>query len=133
MCELELGDPQAAAADLERVVKVTPAYDYQRASGLLAHAWARSGRENDALALFAKVTLTSTLSETQYNYASLLGSQGRPEEARQWAERILAKKATMPRYLRRRERPWFRKAWLLVKMLRSSPAADGNLQAHTGA
>ena len=39
-------------------------------------------------------------------------------EARQWAERILAKKPTMPRYLQRRERPWFRKANALLKNLR---------------
>ena len=31
-------------------------------------------------------------------------------EAREWAQKILAKKPTMPGYLRRRERPWFRKA-----------------------
>ena len=38
-------------------------------------------------------------------------------EAREWAERILAKKPTMPGYLRRRERPWFRKAKALLKQL----------------
>ena len=42
-------------------------------------------------------------------------SQGRPAEAREWAERILRKKATMPNYIRRRERPWFRKAAALLK------------------
>lgn len=115
LCELELGDALSAATDLERVVKAVPGYDYQRAAGLLAHAWARSGRQDEAARLFAQVTQTSTLSETQYNYASLLAAQGKPEEARQWLQRILAKKPTMPRYLRRRERPWFRKAWLLLK------------------
>jgi hypothetical protein len=128
LCELELGDPQGAAADLERVVKAVPAYDYQRAAGLLAHAWVLTGREQDALTLFAQVTQTSTLSETQYNYAGLLASQGRVDEARQWAQRILSKKPTMPRYLRRRERPWFRKAWILLKRLQSSQAlGNGNL------
>ena len=37
---------------------------------------------------------------------------------REWAERILRKKATMPDYIRRRERPWFRKANALLKRLR---------------
>jgi hypothetical protein len=120
LCELELGDVPSAVADLERVVKASPAYDYQRAAGLLAHAWAQSGRENDAANLFAQVTQTSTLSETQYNYATLLASLGKADEAREWIQRILAKKPTMPRYLRRRERPWFRKAWLLLKRLESS-------------
>jgi len=31
-------------------------------------------------------------------------------EARDWAQKILDKKPTMPGYLRRRERPWFRRA-----------------------
>ena len=68
----------------------------------------RSGREADAL--FRHATEMSTLSETYLNYATFLASQNRAGEARQWAERILAKKPTMPRYLKRRERPWFRKA-----------------------
>ena len=45
-----------------------------------------------------------------YNYACFLAAAGRAAEAREWAERILRKKATMPDYIRRRERPWFRKA-----------------------
>ena len=62
----------------------------------------------------------STLSETYLNYATFLASQNRNDEARQWAQRILAKKPTMPRYLQRRERPWFRKATALLKRLRRS-------------
>ncbi len=63
------------------------------------------------------MTELSTLSETQYNYAALLAAQGRNGEAREWTERVLRKKATMPSYLRRRERPWFRKAAALLKKL----------------
>ena len=43
---------------------------------------------------------------------------GRAAEAREWAERILRKKATMPDYIRRRERPWFRKTAALLKRIR---------------
>jgi hypothetical protein len=117
LCELELGDYQAAAADLERVFNLEPNYDYQRAAGLVAHAWAKSGQADRAAQLFARVVETSTLSETQYNYASFLVEQGKPAEARQWLERILSKKATMPRYLKRRESPWFRKASALKSKL----------------
>ena len=45
----------------------------------------------------------------------LLASQGRHNEAREWAQRVLARKPAMPRYLQRRERPWFRKASALLK------------------
>src|SRR5579864_428081 len=108
-------DFNAAAVDLERVTGKEMGYDYGRAAGLLSHAWARTGRTEEAGNLFARVTQTSTLSETQYNYAGFLLQQGKPQEAREWLQRILQKKATMPRYLKRRERPWFWKAALLLK------------------
>jgi len=63
------------------------------------------------------MTEVSTLTETSLTYATFLASQNRKAEAREWAERILARKATMPRYLQRRERPWFRKAKALLKRL----------------
>ena len=117
LCELALDDFQPAAADLEQVIARDAKYDYQRAAGLQAHALAKAGDREKAGALFAEVTQTSTLSETQYNYACFLADEGRAAEARAWAERILRKKATMPDYIRRRERPWFRKANALLKRL----------------
>jgi len=115
---IELGDFTSAVDDLAHVVTMDPKYDYHRAAGLLAHALGRVGQQEAAAAHFAAVTETSTLSETQYNYARFLAATGRPAEAREWAQRILAKKPTMPAYMRRRERPWFRKAGALVKRLR---------------
>ena len=103
--------------DLERVVAKDPKYDYHRARGLLAHAYARTGQAEKAAALFEEVLRISTLSETQYNCACFLAAQQRAPEARDMAQRILAKKPTMPSYLRRRERPWFRKAAALLKQL----------------
>ena len=47
----------------------------------------------------------------------MLASEGRNAEARVWAQRVLDKKPTMPGYLKRRERPWFRKAAGLLKKL----------------
>lgn len=117
LCAMEMGDYAAAIPDLERVVNADPKYDYYRAQGMLAHAYANTGQTERAAALFEQVTRISTLSETQLNYAAFLASQGRPAEARQWAQRVLAKKPTMPGYLRRRERPWFRRASALLKRL----------------
>jgi hypothetical protein len=115
IAEIHLDDFEAAVSDLERVTAEDPAYDRNRAAGLLAHAYARTGRHREADALFSKVVERSTLSETYYNFAVFLESSGRPREAGEWAGRILAKKPTMPAYLRRRERGWFRKAQALVK------------------
>jgi hypothetical protein len=112
---LELDDVAAARADLDRVVAKDPKYDFHRAIGLLAHAESRGGDPTRAETLFKSATDISTLSETYYNYASFLAAQQRTAEAREWAQKILAKKPTMPRYLQRRERPWFRKARALIK------------------
>ncbi len=115
LAEIALGDFQSAVSDLESVIRRDSKYDYHRAAGLLAHSLAQIGRREAADQMFAKVTEISTLSETQYNYACFLAAEGRTQEAREWAGRVLAKKATMPAYLRRRERIWFRKAAALLK------------------
>ncbi|MGA8223906.1 MAG: hypothetical protein WB780_19815 [Candidatus Acidiferrales bacterium] len=115
LCSLALEDVPRALADLEYVYQKDPRYDHQRAAGLLAHAYALSGQADKADALFQSVTQTSNLIETWHNYARFLLSQNRKTEAREWAQKILDKKRTMPRYLKRQERPWFRKATSLIK------------------
>ncbi len=117
VCAIQMGDFVAALPDLERVVSKDPDYDFQRAAGLLAHAYANTGQKEKAEALFRQVTTTSTLSETYLNFADLLASEQRTAEARQWAQKVLDKKPTMPNYLRRRERPWFRRAKDALKRL----------------
>jgi hypothetical protein len=115
--EIELGDFAAAVPDLERAVNSDPDYDFHRAKGLLAWAYAQTGQIEKAEAMFREATRISTSSETYYHYALFLQSQGRAAEARVWSQKILDKKPTMPGYLRRRERPWFRKASALLGRL----------------
>jgi hypothetical protein len=118
IAEIKMGDFAAAVTDLERVVSQDSTYDFHLAAALLAHAYANTGQPEKAEALFREVTKISTASETYYNYASFLASQQRTAEAREWAQRILDKKPNMPAYLRRRERPWFRRATALLLRLR---------------
>jgi hypothetical protein len=117
VCALQLGDPIAAVPDLERVVGEAPTYDFNRAPGLLAHAYALTGESRKAEALFRQVTERSTASETYLNFAELLESQGRNGEAREWAQKVLDKRATLPNFQRRRERPWARRAKKMLKRL----------------
>lgn len=117
LCAMESEDYTAALPDLQRVMTFDRKYDYQRAVGLLAHCYAKLGQAETADALFAEARATSTLSETQCNYAAFLASQGRAAEARQVAQQVLNKKPTLPRYLKRRERPWFRRAEALLKQI----------------
>ncbi len=109
-CAVLMGDPAAAIPDLERTATQDPGYDFYRAAGLLAHAYALTGEKEKAEQLFRAATKTSTMSETYLNFAELLASEGRTAEAREWARKLLGKAQGMPAYLRRRERPWFRKA-----------------------
>jgi pentatricopeptide repeat protein len=117
IAEIRIGDFAAAVPDLERVVAEDPKYDFHQAMGLLAHAYAKTGQPEKAEKLFQEATKISTASETYYNYALFLAAQNRMPEARQWAQRILGKRSSMPDYLRRRERPWFRRANALLKEL----------------
>jgi len=118
VAEVELGDFGAAVPDLERAVQADPTYDFHRAIGLLAHAYAQTGQAEKAAKLFEQAIKISTSSETYYNYALFLQSQRRTDEARQWLQKTIEKRATMPSYQRRRERGWFRKAYGMMARLR---------------
>ena len=120
LCSLGLNDLAGAIPDLERVVTADRKFDYYRAAGLLADAYARTGQLERADQLFAEVTQISTTPETLYNYANFLKTVNRPDEAREWAQKLQAKKRTLPRYMQRRERPWFRKGKVLLKELASA-------------
>ncbi len=115
VCALLLGDAAGALPDLEKAMARDPEHDFYRAVGLLAHAYAQTGQKEKAEASFRQAVERSTLSETYLNYADFLISQGRNAEAREWARKVLDKKPTMPGYLRRRERLWFRRAGAILK------------------
>ena len=118
LAEMELREFPAAIADFERVVQSDFKYDFHRAAGLLAHAYAETNQPDKAAELFARVTEISTSTEIQYYYASFLASQGHHAEAREWLNRIQSKKRTMPAFQKRRDRPWFRRADALAKSAR---------------
>jgi len=116
-CYLGLADLAGAIPDLEHVVRTDAKFDYYRAAGLLADAYARTGQLKRAAPYFAEATQFSTTPETLYNYANFLRMQNRRDEAREWTQKLLAKKRTLPRYMQRVERPWFRKGKSLMKEL----------------
>lgn len=115
LCAMAMDDPQAALPDLERVVNADPKYDFHRAMGMLAQACAITGQPARAEQCFRSALELSTLSETMLNYATFLFAEKRDEEGRAWAQKVLDKQLTLPRYLRRRERPWAKRAKALLK------------------
>jgi hypothetical protein len=120
LCLMALGQPSAALPDFERVVRGDAKFDSHRAKLMLAEAYAATGREQEAASLFAEVVQHSNTPETLYTYAAFLKSQNRSEEAREWAQQLLLKKRTLPRYWQRIEQPWFRKGQALLKELSTS-------------
>lgn len=119
VCAVLLGDAAAALPDLEKTVAKEPNYDFNRAPALLAQAYALTGEKAKAEALFRRATALSTSSETYLNFADLLASEGKTEEALEWAQKVLDKEPTMPRYLRRRERPWSRRARKMMRKIKA--------------
>jgi len=119
IAELELGDLPAALADFERVIKADPKYDFSRARLMYAQALARSKRPDEASAIFDNLVQTSTSTETLLVAAEFYANRGRTAEARELAQRILARRATMPAYQKRRERPWLRRAAAILKTVRT--------------
>ena len=114
---LGLNDLAAAIPDLEHVVAGDRKFDYYRAAGLLGNAYAMTGEIEKAAACYDEVTQFSTTPETLYNYAFFLKQRGQTGEAREWTQKLLAKKRTLPRYMQRIERPWFRKGKALLRSL----------------
>jgi hypothetical protein len=114
---LGMGDFAGAIPDLEYVIGKDPKFDYYRAAGLLGDTYARTGDLEKAAIYFAPAAQFSTTPETLYNYANYLKLAGRKEEAQEWAQKLAAKKRTLPRYMQRVERPWFRKGKALQKEL----------------
>jgi hypothetical protein len=62
-CYLGLGDLAGAIPDLEHVVRTDAKFDYYRAAGLLADAYARTGQLERAAPYFAEATQFSTTPE----------------------------------------------------------------------
>jgi hypothetical protein len=114
---LGIGDYAGAIPDLEYVIGKDAKFDYYRATGLLGDAYARTGDLEKAAYYLAPAAKFSTTPETLYNYANYLKLAGKKDEAREWAQKLVAKKKTLPRYMQRAERPWFRKGKALQKEL----------------
>lgn len=117
LCSLALNDPAGAIPDLEHVVKKKQDYEYHRAAALLAHAYGRTSQPELAEWWFKEATTYSTTPETLFHYAWFLNGQARRDEARQWAQKVLDKKKTLPRFMQRLDRPWFHRAQAMLKEL----------------
>lgn len=125
VCEFELADWSGAVADLERVVRHDPKYAYSRALSILARSLARLGRIDEADSAFSRLLTLSSSSESLAVTAEFYLEQGRLDEAKQIARQLMARRATMPGFQRRRDRIWLRRASKVMRATaqKSSTAA----------
>jgi len=113
----ELGDFPAALSDFERVIKSEPKYDFSRVQVFYARALAGVGRNDEAAVAFHRALESSSSTETLCAAAEFFAAQKQIGEAKVLVDRILSRRATMPVYQKRRERPWLRRASALKKRL----------------
>ncbi|MEZ5395646.1 MAG: tetratricopeptide repeat protein [Bryobacterales bacterium] len=114
---LASGRAADAVRDLETVVEREPAHAFHGAALALAEAYEADGRDDKAERTYRAILGRTTVSAAYYGYARLLAKRGENDEARAQLESILAKQPGLPRYLRRQERPWVRKAKAMLKEL----------------
>ncbi|MEZ5366928.1 MAG: tetratricopeptide repeat protein [Bryobacterales bacterium] len=114
---LASGRAADAVRDLETVVEREPAHAFHGAALALAEAYEADGRDDKAERTYRAILGRTTVSAAYYGYARLLAKRGENDEARAQLQSILAKQPGLPRYLRRQERPWVRKAKAMLKEL----------------
>jgi len=119
----QLREYEAAERDLKHVTTVDPKYDYSNAFCLHARTLAHLGRTAEALAAFEQLVERSHSAETLYAAAAFFADNGREARASELVRNVIAREVTMPRYQKRRDRVWLRRAKALGRRLRASAAA----------
>jgi hypothetical protein len=117
LCSLEQGDAAAAVPDLEFAFRTEPKLDFYRGGMFLARAYAATGRNAEAAAVFSDVMQHTGTPELLFSYAAFLATQNRNDEARDWLKRLEETKRTAPRFVQRTNRAWFNKGKALLKQL----------------
>jgi len=118
IAEFQLRDDEAAVTDLRRVTSADWKYDFSKAACLLGQALARLNRTEEAMTVFDKLVQTATGAEPLVAAAEFFADHGRQAEALEIATGIAMRDATMPRYQKRRDRVWLRKARGIERRLR---------------
>jgi hypothetical protein len=117
LCSYELGDVAAAVPDLEFSFRTDPKIDFYRGGMFLARAYADTGRNAEAAAVFSAAMQHTSTPEMLYSYAAFLAEQNGKDEALEWLNRLDETKRTAPRFVQRTGRAWFSKGNALRKQL----------------
>jgi hypothetical protein len=83
----------------------------------LARAYAATGRDAEAAAVFSAALQHTSTPEMPCSYAAFLARQNRNEEANEWLNRLQETKRAAPSFVQRTERAWFNEGKALRKQL----------------
>ena len=118
---METEDYASAVKDLTALAEAAPSYNQQQGNLALAEAYEGLGEPDRAAQVYRSILKRSQVSQAYFGLGRLLASQGEIGEARNMMQEIIMKQAGLPRYLRRRERPWVWRARRFLKMLSAEP------------
>ncbi len=104
------GDPAAARATLDDLIRLNP--DFRSPAGHLLYARALEGEGNltKALEEYRVVSASFPGAEAAVRYAQLLKAQGQAEESRKVARELLQRARIAPGHYRRAQREWLEAA-----------------------
>ncbi len=111
------GRTAEAVEDLAYVVKADPTFKVYEAALALAEVYEELDEDEKAAQTYQSILDHSTVSAAYYGLGRLQARHNNPDEARRLMQEILDKQAGLPRYLRRQERPWVRRARAVLKTL----------------
>ena len=118
---METGDYASAVKDLTALAKAEPSYRLQEGNLALAEAYEGLGEPDKASQVYRSILKRTQVSQAYFCLGRLLANQGEIGQAREMMQEIIMKQAGLPRYLRRRERPWVWRARKFLKMLSAPP------------
>ena len=109
------GDPAAARAALDDLIRLNP--DFKSQEGHLLYARALEGEGNTAKALdeYKAISAYYSGAEASVRYAQLLNAEGRSDEAQKVAQDLLDGARMAPAHYRRAQRPWLDQAQRLAR------------------
>lgn len=117
MCHMDREAFDRAIPALERLIEIKPSYEEYAAWPLLAFAWSKSERRDDALTLLRDLVRQSDRLDHRVLYASYLFNDGRQEEARDQLQQGMRAHKHASRFQRRQEASALKKARAMLSQL----------------
>jgi hypothetical protein len=108
------GDPGAARATLDELIRLNPEFRSPAGHLLYARALEAEGNPDRALEEYRLVAASYPGAEAALRYAQLLQSQGQRAEAQKVARELLAQARIAPAHYRRAQREWLEAAQKLA-------------------